>query len=315
MTIETSIIIAVHNVPTWTVKCLEYLVKYTDLDANELIIVDNGSNISTSQNLVQTISLLTGKRIKYLKNDDNCGSYLAWNQGVDASEGEFVCLLHNDTLVTENWLQPLIKTLRDDDDVETVSPMTNYANEEEYVYSNELLEHYLKCKLSNKYNLSIKELEELFEKFCGPLGFDKFAKELTSKKIGYRRTCTQIATFCCVMEKRFFESYGRFDIQFYPHLYAEKILRYRMDVNGKHSYCVGDSFVYHNGNTTSDGFEFKYPIIAEKNKELYESKMADIYEQAMSPAYLKKKINSSQNQLRQGIKPQLWSEPNQNNPT
>jgi len=78
---KTSIIILTKNSLSFTKKCLESLIAYTD--NFELIIVDNGSDKET----VDYLKLLDKEKTEYddvkvIFNKKNMGSPYAWNQGI-----------------------------------------------------------------------------------------------------------------------------------------------------------------------------------------------------------------------------------------
>jgi GT2 family glycosyltransferase len=69
----------------------------------ELIVVDNGSS-DGSPAMVQT----EFPEVKLLSQTDNLGFAQACNIGIDASRGEWVAMLNNDTLAQPNWARALV---------------------------------------------------------------------------------------------------------------------------------------------------------------------------------------------------------------
>lgn len=104
----TSVIIVVWNNLKFTKECIEFLTKNTDLPY-ELIVVDNKSSDGTVKWL-ESLPSKDSKRInlKIIKNQENKGFSKAVNQGLAVSEGEYIFLLNNDLLVSQNWLSTLI---------------------------------------------------------------------------------------------------------------------------------------------------------------------------------------------------------------
>jgi len=110
-----SIIIPVYNKVELTLNCLNSLNKNIDLVNNEIIIVDNGSTEKTG--------LLIKKKhpnIKIINNNINLGFSKACNQGAKAANGKYLIFLNNDTEVSGNWLEPLLRIANNDNNVAAV---------------------------------------------------------------------------------------------------------------------------------------------------------------------------------------------------
>ena len=71
----------------------------------ELIVIDNGPK-------KQTEYLKTRKIDKHIINDINKGIGYGWNQGYEASEGEFISLIDNDLIFAKGWAQECIYLLK-----------------------------------------------------------------------------------------------------------------------------------------------------------------------------------------------------------
>lgn len=98
-----SIVIPVFNKAVYTFNCLESVREQTGDIPYEIIIVDNASTDTTAE-MLQEISNIT-----VIRNAGNNGFVLACNQGGDASRGEYIVFLNNDTKVTDGWLQALLE--------------------------------------------------------------------------------------------------------------------------------------------------------------------------------------------------------------
>jgi GT2 family glycosyltransferase/glycosyltransferase involved in cell wall biosynthesis len=113
---EISIIIATHNKLGYLFNCLQTIkICCKSLEEKyEIIVVDDGSTDEASRCLFE----IQGIRLHRL--DNNVGYLKANNAGARLAKGEYIVLLNNDTLVTPGWLDALIETLRQDDDVGAV---------------------------------------------------------------------------------------------------------------------------------------------------------------------------------------------------
>jgi O-antigen biosynthesis protein len=103
---EVSIVILNLNKPDLTRDCLRSLWQYTQGYRYEIILVDNGSD---AQNFTQLLGVGSGCRLLRLPTNRYFGE--GNNIGVEATRGQFLVFLNNDTVVTEDWLQPLIDPL------------------------------------------------------------------------------------------------------------------------------------------------------------------------------------------------------------
>ena len=119
---EVSVIIPVCNAASYTDQCLAELQRRDQDVSREIIVVDNGSTDDTQRVLEKYPD------VRVLRNEDNRGFAVAVNQGVAAARTEALCVLNNDTLVSEGWLSSMLRVLRSERGVAMVGPCSNYAN-------------------------------------------------------------------------------------------------------------------------------------------------------------------------------------------
>lgn len=111
--VKASIIMAVYNQLNYTKLCAQSIQRYTDMPY-ELIIIDNGSRDGTGE-------FLKSLHASVITNAENRGCAIAWNQGIKSAKGDYLCILNNDTVVTEGWLSRLI-SLMEKGNYSVVSP-------------------------------------------------------------------------------------------------------------------------------------------------------------------------------------------------
>ena len=100
--LKTSIVILTYNELPLTKQCLASIKKHTSDEEIEIIVIDNGSSDGTIEYLKSNPSLKT------IFNEENLGFGKGCNQGLDVATGDSVLFLNNDTIVTENWLNPCV---------------------------------------------------------------------------------------------------------------------------------------------------------------------------------------------------------------
>jgi GT2 family glycosyltransferase len=84
--------------------CLRSLERQTFKDF-EVIIIDNGSTDGSVRHVKTEFPWLGS----IIENQSNLGFAKACNQGIEASDGEFIALLNNDTEADPGWLSELVK--------------------------------------------------------------------------------------------------------------------------------------------------------------------------------------------------------------
>ncbi|MBD0401388.1 glycosyltransferase family 2 protein [Flammeovirga sp. EKP202] len=102
-----------------TLELVKSLMKFAPKDS-EWIIVDNGSQ--------KDISIILEKldpRVKVIVSEENLGFAGGNNLGIEASKGDFLFFINNDTVVTKNSFEPLLKSL-EDEKVGMVCPKIHY---------------------------------------------------------------------------------------------------------------------------------------------------------------------------------------------
>ena len=103
-----SIIIPVYNNVEYTINCLTSILRNTT-NSYEVIVIDDNSNDETQEILEKKV-----KNIKIIRNNTNLGFVDSCNKGASLSAGKYLVFLNNDTIVTENWLEPLLNTIEKD---------------------------------------------------------------------------------------------------------------------------------------------------------------------------------------------------------
>ena len=99
--LKVSIVVPNWNGMRFVGMCLDSLAQL-DFEGHEVIIVDNGS-IDGSREMIEE----KYPWVRLLKMPDNMGFAIACNEGIKASDAEYIVLLNNDIEVTPNWLKEL----------------------------------------------------------------------------------------------------------------------------------------------------------------------------------------------------------------
>jgi GT2 family glycosyltransferase len=103
MTARVSVIILNWNGRHFLERCLQPLLTQTFQDF-EIVLVDNGSKDGSVSFLEEHYP-----QVRLITNQENQGFAAANNQAIRATDSEFVATLNNDTEVTPNWLEELVR--------------------------------------------------------------------------------------------------------------------------------------------------------------------------------------------------------------
>ena len=242
--IPCDIILVTYNACEYVKRCVDSIKKYTK--SYNLIIIDNNSDFET-KNYLSTI-----KDAKIIFNDKNNGFGYANNQGIQASNSKYVCMLNSDTIVTENWLENLI-TVLEQTEAGMVGPITNYV-------SNECQ----KADLSYNHLVSNNDDSKIHKYAKNKFDLHGHAYIKTNRLIG----------FCLLSKRETLQKTGLFDDRFYPGCFEDDDLCLRMIERGYELYCASGIFIYHfGGESFNKKFKTKtHSETLKTNEERYNQK-------------------------------------------
>ncbi|UBZ18739.1 hypothetical protein JS609_01845 [Bacillus subtilis] len=216
---KTSIIVLTYNQLALTKQCLESIWKHTNNDCIEVIVIDNGSHDGTRDYLKQITS------IKAIFNKTNEGFAKACNQGLEVASGDNILFLNNDTVVTNQWLEPMIKLLYQDDKIGMVGPVSNYVSGPQQVPVN---------------YTNVEEIEDFSRLYC-------------LQQRGRSKAVLRLVGFCLLVKKKVLDEVGGFDERFVGGSFEDDDLSLRVLQAGYQLIIALDSFVHHHGHATFTG--------------------------------------------------------------
>jgi len=114
--------------PVWnqlesTRNCIDSIKKCTRYPY-KLIIIDNGSDYGT-KGYLEGLKESPDTDVTLVRNEENEGFIKAVNKGISLSTGEYLCVLNNDTIVTDGWLEEMVKVFDRDPSIGIVNPSSN----------------------------------------------------------------------------------------------------------------------------------------------------------------------------------------------
>ena len=213
---KLSIVLLCFNKLEFTKKCIESILKNTFHDNYELIIVNNGS----IDNTFKYLNKIKNDKIKVIHNKSNLGFSKGMNIGVKNAKGDYLILLHNDTIVGEGWEVELINILKNDENIFAVTPSTNFSDNE------------------SKYEIEHSDYNNYFNLY----------NDLRHKFISHF-TASSLTLFCCCFRRKDFIKLGFLDEYYFNEFEDDDLYERIINLNKIVSIST-QSVVYHFGGIT-----------------------------------------------------------------
>ncbi|MDT9027896.1 glycosyltransferase [Rossellomorea yichunensis] len=216
---KVSIIILTYNQLPLTKQCLDSLRKHTNKEEIELIVVDNGSSDGTVD------YLKSQPDIKLIRNKHNVGFAKGCNQGGEVATGDYILFLNNDTVVTKNWLAPMLGRLASDERLGMIGPISNYVSGQQQI------------------PVPYTQISQV----------DKFAEQIQKENAGKTKKVLRLVGFCLLAKRIVLDEIGWFDEDFELGSFEDDDLCIRALQQGYQLAIALDSFVHHHGHATFTG--------------------------------------------------------------
>ncbi|MDY7032726.1 MAG: glycosyltransferase, partial [Thermodesulfobacteriota bacterium] len=239
---KASIIILTYNQIEFTKKCIDSLKRFTDA-SYELIFVDNGSTDGTVEYLRSMIHDSESKTdCRLICNKQNLGFAKGCNQGMDIATGEYILLLNNDVVLTEGWLEEMIRCAESDARIGVVGPCSNYV---------------VGSQLDR--NADYSSMEEMHS----------YAAQFRNHHKGWWFETFRIIGFCMLIKREVIDRIGLLDERFGLGNYEDDDYCYRARMAGYKLMVAGDVFIHHFGSRSFAGNGINYTKQIERNKKLF----------------------------------------------
>lgn len=186
-----SIVIPTKNQGEVLKRCLDSLFALTSYDNFEVVIVDNRTTDPIALEAIRT------KNLKHIIYDEPNFNYsVANNLGIDASDGEFVLFLNNDTeIIDADWLRELVMFFED----ETVGAVGSTL-----LYPDQSIQH-------AGIVLGLRGTADHIMRGYAP-HVDGYAGSLA-----VAREVSAVTAACLIMRRSLFEEVGRFSTDYARH--------------------------------------------------------------------------------------------------
>lgn len=205
-----SIVVQAYNRLEKTRICIESILKYTDKNIFELVLIDNGSTDGT----LDYFKSINFPRKQILHVTKNIGSQVP---GVlNLLNGRYFAFVCNDTYVTQNWLNNLLTCLRSDDSIGMVVPAISNGSNQQGV------------------DLSFHSLDEMWQK----------AAEYNVSNPCLWHDRLRLAIQLAIYKREMIDIVGLGDPGFF-HDFADDDLVFRIRRAGYRAVLCKDTFVHH----------------------------------------------------------------------
>jgi len=208
-----SIVIVTYNSLAFNRLCLESVFNDTDYPNYEIIVVDNASTDGTPEYLKG----LQHPRLRVLLNEENRGFSAANNQGLALANGEYFCLLNNDTIVSGSWLSTLVGHLRAHPGLGLVGPVTN--------------------AIGNEARIPVG--------YCNLLDMPAWASAYCQAHRDRLEDISMLAFFCVAMPRAVFETVGPLDERFGIGMFEDDDYNRRVREAGFQIKLAQDAYIHH----------------------------------------------------------------------
>lgn len=230
---KASVVIPNYNGEKYIDECMNALRKQREQDF-EVILVDNASEDKS----IAAFEVYNDLNIRTITLDENYGFSRAANEGIKASESEYVILLNNDTHVGKNFVGALVDAMDEDDNIFS-------AQAHMLQYSDRTI------------------TDSAGDYFCAlGWGFSR-GKDEKASKFTERRDVFSSCAGAAIYRKSVFETIGYFDEVFFAYL-EDMDIGYRAKLHGYRNVFVPEAKVLHVGSGSSGSRynEFKTKLAA-----------------------------------------------------
>ncbi len=229
-----NIIIPVWNQLEATRDCINSIKRCTEYPYR-LIIVDNASDYETATYL-EDLKKSSDTDVMLVRNEKNEGFIKAVNKGISLSKTAYLCILNNDTLVTDGWLSEMVNVLDKNPLIGIVNPSSN-ALGQKLPYGT----------TPGEFAESSKTQSGLFVELGSAFGF------------------------CMLVGKKLFDTIGLFDEVYGMGNFEDTDFSLRAKEKGYKTVRAFASYVYHKESRSFNllsGFKKDF----ERNRQIFESK-------------------------------------------
>src|ERR1017187_1595725 len=122
-----SIVVAIHDAPQVTLRCLASLQRYAP--SSQVILVDDASRLAQTTDAIRDFSSRNGWQV--ISNREPRGHSAACAAGAVLATRPYLCLLNSDTVVTPWCWRPVAQAFESDASIGIAGPSTSFAGNDQ----------------------------------------------------------------------------------------------------------------------------------------------------------------------------------------
>lgn len=196
-------------------------------DSAHIYVADNCSTDTSIDYISKNFPEIT-----IIQNSENGGYAKGYNDALQHIEEPLFCLLNNDVEVTENWLDPIIKTFNEDENIAIIQPkIMDYKNKSYFEYA----------------GAAGGFIDALGYPYCRGRIFESIEKDLG--QYDDVATIFWASGACLFIKNQVFKTLNGFDESFFAHMEEIDLCWRAYNANYTTKY-VGSSTIYHVGGAT-----------------------------------------------------------------
>lgn len=193
----TTIIIPVYNAVKETESCIHSVLRHTDLDATQILIINDGSPDAAVRPMLEQFEGLP--KVQIVHNEQNMGYTRTINKAIQLAGRDDVLLLNSDAFVTPGWFTGMRMAAASEDKVGTVTAMGNH---------------------SGAFSFPVQGVENLPPEGCS---YDEFASTITLSNAALKPLSLPTGNgFCMLIKRSLLDEIGLFDEEAFPRGYGEE---------------------------------------------------------------------------------------------
>lgn len=219
---KVSLIIINYNRKDYLKNCIESILKNTDYPNYEIVVVDNHSTDGSVELVRKNFP-----SVRLIENEKNYAFGGGANIGMKKTQGKYVVLLDNDTLVQPGWLPKIVEVAENDEKIAVAASVV-----------------ILKSLYDLYKNNSNRNLND--EKIAKKVMADFYSRHDSLKGI---EELSHVAISACLLRREVFEKIGFFSNYIFL-FWEDTELCWRSILCGYKVVYVFDSLVYHHVGTT-----------------------------------------------------------------
>jgi GT2 family glycosyltransferase len=221
-----SIVVAIHDGPAVTRRCLASLEKYA-LES-DIILVDDGSRLAETLEAIRDFS--TRNKWNVVRHEKALGHSEACRAGANLATRPYLCLLNSDTVVTPWCWRRVKEVFEHDAKIGVAGPSTSYSG-----------------------NLQALTLATILSSYWNDSQICSFAKHLLAEcREPVLMDVAWVAGFALFIRRSLWEQAGGFD-QRLPDYGNEMELCRRIAEEGYRLVWIRDSYIHHFGQQSYKG--------------------------------------------------------------